>query len=148
MVGFIFSITSLFLIKKQTYDITVQILHDGPGEGMDPRRARHNRALTTLKFLPFVASVYILIASVQISFSQTKRETCLKVVILSNPKADNIFCLFYSHSDTVADGHVYKCPTNIHAVYSTLHPKAESTCKKLHQENIHGYVVHAHFFGI
>ena len=74
VLGFIFSVTSLILIKRQKYDITVQILHDGPGEGINPRQARHNRALTTLKFVPVVAALFGLIASFQVSFSQTKRK--------------------------------------------------------------------------
>ena len=79
--GSVYILVALFLIKKQKTKLSPQILHDGPPEGVHLNQARHNIALTTLKFLPVVLGANILVATVQILFSQTKREYHVVVCI-------------------------------------------------------------------
>ena len=71
--GLLYYFVGLLLINKQKESLSPQVLHDAP-DGVRPHQARHNKALTTLKFLPFVLGAYVLIATLQFLFSQTKRE--------------------------------------------------------------------------
>ena len=70
--GLVYNSVALYLIRRQKYDLSPQIIHDAPAYGYG--QARHNRALTTLKFLPVVLAVNILIVSMQVVSSQTKRK--------------------------------------------------------------------------
>ena len=70
MFGILFNLVSFLAIRRMRHLLTPQILHEGVE--LNERRARHNKALTTIAFLPKIGLSYLLITGMMVGMSKSK----------------------------------------------------------------------------
>ena len=70
--GILINVVAMAAINRHKNFVTPRIIQNDLDEESNPRRARHNRALATVKALPVFALVYVICAGILYAFSKVK----------------------------------------------------------------------------